>query len=527
MEEPSLPSDEGEGPREERLLAGASADGDGLGAENFRHLAEALPQLVWTADADGEIDYIGPQFARFCGFAEDAPDRLQWLQHIHPEDQEKTNEVWAAAVASGETYEHQLRMRGASGDYFWFAARAVPVRDGTGRIVKWYGLTTEIDRQKRAELALRDLSRQKEEFIAVLSHELRNPLASILIGYEALAAEAGDPRAKAEALRLMGVQLNHMTRLVDDLVDRSMLENGEVGMRRTVFPASDLVTRCQGEFGPQAREAGIALSCEENDEVWFEADEIRSWQCLSNVLANAIQFTPVGGRVRVEARREGDFVVIRVEDTGMGIEPEEMESLFEPFVRGSAARRLERDGMGLGLTLVRRFARLQEGEVTASSAGPDQGSVFEIRLPRGEPGRDMPEREVEASGKSQASEPARILVVEDNPKVGRSLQIFLEIEGHEVILVENGAGALETLDEECFDLVFCDLALGGGMDGPEVAERIVASGGEERPYLVALSGHASERDVKRSLEAGFDRHVAKPPELSELRECIVAAVERG
>ncbi len=520
MEDPTSTGDESGRPREERLLADASADGDSVGIENFRHLAEALPQLVWTADADGEIDYIGPQFARFCGFPEDDPDRLQWLQHIHPEDQETTTRVWAEAVASGETYEHQLRLRGASGDYFWFSARAVPVRDRDGRIVKWYGLTTEIDRQKRAELSLRELSRQKDEFIALLSHELRNPLAAIVTGYESLTAENGDPGEKEEALGLMGEQLKHMTRLVDDLVDRSMLENGEVVMQPSDFPAADLLARCRGEIGPLAREAGVTLSCGEGDDLWVQADRIRAWQCLSNVLSNAIQFTPAGGRVEVEIRSEDDQVVIRVEDTGLGIEPDELEPVFQPFVRGRAARRLERDGMGLGLTLVRRFVRLQGGEVTVSSDGTDLGAVFEIALPRGEPCRETPE------ASSAVPAPARVLVVEDNPRVGRSLQIFLEIEGHEVTLVESGERALESLDETSFDLVFCDLTLGGGMNGPEVAERIVADGGGERPYLVALSGHAAERDVRRSLEAGFDRHVAKPPELGELRECLAAVSGR-
>ena len=510
------------------LLGPVAAPRHDADVDNFRHLAEALPHLVWTAEANGRFDYIGPQFSRLCGLEVSEVDQSDWERRIHPEDQAAAMDAWWECVRSSQTYEAEFRIETEEGNFPWFRARAVPVcRAATGQIVKWYGVATEIHEHKQGQLLLQELGRQKDEFIAVLSHELRNPLAAMVSGFNTLTAPGAEDAQRVEAVEIMGRQLKHLARLADDIRDVAELDFGSVKLRTEKFDGRTILNRCRQEFMQAAEQKGIRFECVPDASVLIEADRFRTWQAVSNLVANALQFTPRGGTVRFGMRAEGEEAVFEVHDSGLGIEPEEQERILAPFSRGTAAARTQVDGLGLGLFLVRRMVEMQRGSVEVASAGRDRGSSFVLRLPLAEGSADQALKEntgTPAHG-AEAPKSGKILIVEDNDSVGQSLKIFLEIEGHKVELVTTGTEALDRLDQSDYDLVFCDISLGQSMDGTEVIRSFLASSETgERPYLVALSGHASEKDAQRSLEAGFDRHVAKPPELEDLRSCVASAL---
>ncbi|MFC7336799.1 ATP-binding protein [Haloferula chungangensis] len=507
-----------------------SAYDEQLGANNFRHLAEALPMITWTANPLGEIDYISSQFYRFTGVDANRPDALDWLSCVHPQDRKEMLLQWEGAVNKLEGYEHQFRLRAANGDYLWFTGKAVPVISNRGYVLKWYGATSEIDKQKRGELAMAEVAKQKDRFIAMLGHELRNPLAAVSLSYDILNDSQTSDAQRKKAFQLLGHQISHLKRLVDDTLDIVRLEGGGLDLITEAIEVNQLLMGTFESFEDSCQAQDLTLKVELAErELWVDGDEVRLSQCLSNLLSNAIKFTPKGGRISLTARPadDGESVFIAVGDSGVGMLKEEAGSLFKPFEQGNAAEALGKDGLGLGLAVVKQLVDLHGGVVTAQSDGLDKGSEFTIALPVIEAPQIEDPREEISSALETKPRTARVLIIEDNESVARALEIFLELDGHEVRHALEGISGLKAVEAGMPDVIFCDLTLPGELKGWDIAEAICDRYDEKaRPYLVALSGHAQQEYVERSLKAGFNRHVAKPPEPEVLRECVEVGLAR-
>jgi two-component system CheB/CheR fusion protein len=367
---------------------------------------------------------------------------------------------------------------------------------------------------------------RKDEFLAMLAHELRNPLAPIRNSIHIL-RYSDDPDLGVQALELAERQVTHMARLLDDLLDAARLTRGQVRLQKQTVDAGEAVTHAVAAVRQAAEERGHQLEVRVPlAPVILDADPVRLEQVLVNLLSNAIKYTEPGGRIWVMAERQGAEVLLSVRDTGIGIGPELLPRVFEPFVQADRSLERAQGGLGIGLTLVRWLVGLHGGSVQAFSAGPGHGSEFVVRLPAlsaAAPPVARPVRTAATERASPAREPAarprRVLVVDDEPAVAKSLAWVLKVDGHQVRVVHDGASALSAAREQASEVVLLDIAM-PGMDGYEVARRLRQTPGLEALRLVALTGYGDEAVRQRTREAGFDDHLVKPVNPDELARLL-------
>ncbi len=484
-------------------------------------LAEAMPQMVWTADPSGHVDYFNRRWYNYTGATPEQTMGHGWANAVHPDDREAIWVRWQHALQQGEPIELEHRLRGADGRYQWFLSRGLPYRDADGRIVKWFGTFTNIERQKRAEELLRAADRAKDEFLAMLGHELRNPLGAIAGAVRVLQlAETPDDRAN-RARDVIGRQLTHLSRLVDDLLDVSRVTMDKTVLARQPLNLADVVAHALSTWRSSGRLDRHRVSVEVSP-VWVDADETRIEQILSNLLANALKYTAAGGDLAVRVKPDGDAAILQVADSGVGIPPNLLERVFDLFVQGDGGLDRRQGGLGIGLTLVRRLVELHGGRVEAASDGPGRGSVFTVRLPRIEASAPLP-------GSGPAGRPPRrlrrVLVIEDNDDAREMLCTALRLIGHEVHEAVDGKTGLELATELRPDVALIDVGL-PGLDGYEVARRLGAVEGRESMRLIAITGYGQLEDRRRALDAGFDAHVTKPVAPDRLAELIDAGTPR-
>jgi PAS domain S-box-containing protein len=375
---------------------------------------------------------------------------------------------------------------------------------------------------KRKEEALRDADRRKDEFLAVLSHELRNPLAPIRNSLYILnrATPGGEQAKRAHAV--IERQVDHMGRLVSDLLDVSRIARGKIQLQPDRIDLRDVVTRTVDDhhsiFGP--REIAVQNRVPANP-VWVKGDATRLSQVLGNLLQNAAKFTDNGGAVSVELKRDGEHAVLCVRDNGVGIAADMIPRLFEPFTQADATLARSTGGLGLGLALVKGLAELHGGEVRAASDGLGKGAAFTVRIPltAESPSESTLER------KPVRPPARRVLVIEDNIDSAESLKEALELDQHEVAIAFTGPEGLKKAQAFLPDVVLCDIGL-PGMNGYEVARAFRANDQFHDMPLVALTGYASAEDQSKATEAGFDRHLAKPPNLDTLERILSELPER-
>jgi PAS domain S-box-containing protein len=497
--------------------------------QRFRGLAEAMPQIVCVLEPDGRPDYVNPNWISFSGLDLEATTRLGWERVLHPSDLAGARECRLLALRTRAPQDVELRYRAADGTYRWFLSRLAPVVEGD-RVVRLIGSAMDIEDRKRAEEALqranetlREADRRKDEFLGMLSHELRNPLAPIrnslyILGrLDATALQAR--RAKEVANR----QVAHLTRLVDDLLDVTRIARGKIELRRTELDVGALARRTAEDHRAMMQDRHLALAVEAPDRaVLVHGDETRLAQVIGNLLHNAAKFTPAGGRVTLAVAAEEGRAVIRVSDTGSGIEPEALRSIFEPFTQSKQTLARSEGGLGLGLALVKGLAALHGGDVSASSGGAGRGSVFAVTLPLASPARPVEaEHEVQVAATRGRR---RVLVIDDNRDAADSLAELVSMLGHRADVAYDGFAGLARAAEAPPDVVLCDIGL-PGMDGYECARQLRALSASREVRLVAVSGYAQPEDVARAMEAGFDAHVAKPPDPEQLAGLLSAGAD--
>jgi signal transduction histidine kinase len=375
---------------------------------------------------------------------------------------------------------------------------------------------------EKSEAALRVADRQKDEFLAILAHELRNPLAPLSLGVDLLVKHLGGRRAPVvgSTLARMKRQVDHMVRLIDDLLDISRITRGAIELKRRDVDLAAIIKASVENARPLIEGRGHVLTVEASSSVYALVDEMRIAQILGNLLHNAAKFSPKGGRILIGLAKEDKEAVIRVVDHGVGILPEQIQRMFDMFARIDRASGTGEPGLGIGLALARRLAEMHGGSLAASSAGEGLGATLTLRLPVQ---RSTPAREgVVANGAPHRPVPGdalRILVIEDNPDVADTIALWLEEMGHEVWVARTGPEGLHLVQEKAPNLVLCDLGL-PDMDGVEVCRRVRKLNIEIQPRMVALTGWGREDDRKRTREAGFDQHLVKPVDVEELDKVL-------
>jgi PAS domain S-box-containing protein len=400
----------------------------------------------------------------------------------------------------------------------WVAAVAYPLKDSAARVREVVLVHDDITTRRRAEDELREADRRKDEFLATLAHELRNPLAPIRNSLQILKMPRLDAVTLERSREMMERQVQHLVRLVDDLLDVSRVMRGKVELKRERVELATVVARAVETAQPLMEAQGHELAVTMPPEsLPLEADPVRLAQVVGNLLTNAAKYTEANGRIRLTALREGNEAVLRVRDGGIGIAPNMLPRIFELFVQVDHATARSQGGLGIGLTLVKNLVEMHNGTVEAKSEGLGKGTEFVVRLPLSARGREEPEGQEFAENRPVAPPPGhRLLVVDDNEDAADSLAMLLRLEGHEVRLTYDGPAALEMAKGYRPDMVFLDIGM-PGMDGYEVARRLRQQAGLENVRLAALTGWGQQEDRRRSAEAGFDHHLVKPVEPKDLQ----------
>ena len=362
--------------------------------------------------------------------------------------------------------------------------------------------------------------RRKNEFLGMLAHELRNPLAPIRNSVFLLRRGAfADPGSRERILGIVDRQVEHLTRLVEDLLDVTRITRGKVELRRERLDLTTLLARTADDHRPAARAARVELEMElPGSAVMVDGDPTRLMQIVGNLLQNAVKFSSPGGRVSLSLAARDGSAEIRVRDQGAGIDAALLERLFEPFVQGERTLARSGGGLGLGLALVKALAEMHDGSVAASSEGPGRGAEFRVTLPLA-PAEAVRTTRALLPAAALAAQPSRVLVVEDNPEVAESLRDLVEAFGHEVRVARSGDAALAEARLHPPDVVLCDIGL-PGMTGYEVARAFRGDPVLRHARLVAVTGYAQAEDRREAAEAGFDRHVGKPPDPTELERLL-------
>ncbi|WP_165373587.1 PAS domain S-box protein [Sorangium cellulosum] len=474
--------------------------------DRYRCLVEATAETVWITSPDGLTTSESPCWYAMTGQRPEEMLGLGWLESVHPDDRDRTLRRWTHAITTISRYEAEYRVRSADGGYRFTLARAVPVVDRDGRVREWVGMNIDITERKRAEESLREADRRKDEFLAMLAHELRNPLSAMQFALGVSQLSSVPEARRAWALSVMQRQLRQLGRMVDDLLDVSRITRGKIVLKKEPIDLRHVIHQAVAAAGPSIDASKHELSVAVGEgPYWVFGDPARLEQVIVNLLTNAAKYTREGGRIWLTAGREGAEVAIRVRDTGIGIPAEMLPRIFDLFEQAHPTLDPSRGGLGIGLTLVKRLVEMHGGAVSAASEGEGRGSELTVRLPvTEEPAR--PREQAAPSGRGLAR---RVLVVDDNRDHAQGLSLLLEQAGHAVALAHDGPSALETARRFAPEVILLDIGL-PDLDGYEVARRLREEQGERALRIVALTGYGQHDDRRRSREAGCDAHLVKP-----------------
>ena len=476
-----------------------------------------------------------PGVKEIFGFGPGEGERVEdYTGRIHPDDRRAWLDALARCRREGADLDQQYRVVWPDGSVRWVRDTGTMARDEDGAPLHLAGAVvdfTEVkqlqEREEAARARAEDASRAKDEFLAMLGHELRNPLSPIVTALQLMKLR-GDIRSTREQ-DVIQRQVTHLVRLVDDLLDVARITRGKVELRKEPLQLAEAAAKAVEMASPLFEQRHHTLRVDiPRHGLRIDADPVRLAQVISNLLTNAARYTEPGGRITLVARREDGHAVITVKDTGIGIGQDLLPRIFALFVQGRRGTDRAEGGLGLGLTLVRTLVRLHGGTVTARSEGVGRGSEFEVRLPAlADLGTDGAPRTATAVARESpaASTPRRVLVVDDNRDAAETLAEVLRAVGHDVVVAHDGPQALAAAERFRPEVAVLDVGL-PVMDGFELATHLRSRPPTARCRLVALTGYGQERDRARSREAGFDLHLVKPVDAERLLGAIEGEAER-
>ncbi|MDP5339095.1 MAG: ATP-binding protein [Nodularia sp. (in: cyanobacteria)] len=513
--------------------------------ERYRYLAESIPQLVWTADAEGNSDYFNSNWCEYTGLKMEHSVGYGWLTALHPDDVERAEQVWLNALSNGTLYETEYRFqRAADGCYRWHLGRGLPLKDEEGNVVKWFGTCTDIDEQKQileerahlleleqiARAKAETANRIKDEFLAVLSHELRTPLNAILGWSKLLQTRTFDQEKRLQALATIERNAKLQVQLIEDLLDTSRILQGKltlqitkINLTSTILSALDTM-----RLALETKSIQVTKIFEPNIGMIL-GDSTRLQQVVWNLLSNAIKFTPKGGKIAVELRQADDYAQVIVSDTGQGINSDFLPYAFDYFQQADSSSVRKFGGLGLGLAIVRNIVEMHGGMVKAESLGEGQGATFTISLPlrqddspslldTANPPTDLDVNSLLLAG-------VKVLIVEDDADSRDFVVFVLEQEGAEAIAVSSAFAALEVLILVKPDILVSDISM-PDMDGYMLIHQVrtlTPEAGGQIP-AIALTAYARDDDEQQALQAGYQMHLSKPVNTEKLVAAIVKLV---
>src|SRR5579883_186394 len=487
--------------------------------ERFRELAENINEVFWMTDPETtQMLYISPAFERVWGRSCQSlyEHPRSFLDAVHPEDKERVRIAVLEKQSRGEPTDKEYRVVRPDGSVRWVRDQAFPVRDATGRVYRMVGIAEDITERKTAQDALKEANRRKDEFLAILAHELRNPLAPIRNAVQVLRMkDVAEPKLRS-ARDIIDRQVQQMVRLIDELLDISRITRGKLQLRKERIDLTTAIHSAVEAARPgidmQGHELNVALP---PDTIYLDGDPIRLAQVFSNLLNNDAKYTEKGGHIWLTVERQGGEAVVSVRDTGIGIAADHMPRLFEMFSQVGTALDRSHGGLGIGLALVRGLVELHGGNVDAKSAGPHKGSEFTVRLPIVE---TTLKAQPELSGTNEQptfGPKCRILIADDLRDSVDSLAMMLRLAGHDIQTAHDGLEAVQAAATFRPDVILLDIGM-PKMNGYDAARHIRQQMGSKQMLLIALTGWGQEEDKRQAFEAGFDYHLTKPVEASVL-----------
>ena len=502
------------------VTARRQAEADLQQSEKRLHLALAAAHGgTWFLDPETGDCIFSEEARKLLELPADAPSTLQAvLAKVHPSDRPGVQARIETAKNRVAPYQVEFRVILPDGSTRWIAVQAEPC-DATGGDRRLLGLVQDISERRSTEEELRAVDRRKDQFLAMLAHELRNPLTPVRNATEILrSVDSDDPRLR-QAVRIIDRQTTHMERLIEDLLDVARISQGGLELKREDVALADVLTQAIELSRHRIEERGQRLDlrlCPPS--VRLSCDPVRLCQVFANLIDNAAKYTDEGGEIRMQARANGSEALIRVSDTGRGITAEELPYLFNGLARKRPRPAPPLAGLGLGLSIVKRLVSMHEGKVSATSAGIGQGSCFEVRLPL-EPCLESASGSRLAGGKKEHRSQIRILVVDDDQDIAESTAMLLQSMGHEVDLATSGKEALGRARERRHQLVLLDIEL-GDTDGLEVARRLRQLPHGRDMRIAAVTGYGDTQTRREVRAAGIDRHLLKPLRPEALGELL-------
>jgi two-component system, chemotaxis family, CheB/CheR fusion protein len=495
--------------------------------DRFERAVAATRDGIWDwPNVRNDAMWWSPMCYEILGYESNEFPSLysKWIELIHPEDAERVRQTTIPHQGNCYVELHrsfEYRMRHKSGDYRWFEHRTLIVNDDSGKAVRMTGSIVDIQVRKELEQSLRDQVRHRDDFLAVLSHELRNPLGAVTNALALFRKEGHSVEQDEIAFRIINEQAHHMSRLLDDLLDVSRVSHNKFELRKTEFSLQETVTDVLDSVRTRAERNGVKLQLKMAEcPVRIVADRDRILQCQVNLVGNAIKFTKRGGLVEYSIREDQGMACIEVRDNGVGMSEALSKKIFELFSQGANEPRNGDSGIGVGLALVRSIGELHDGTVTAHSDGLEKGSVFTMKLPLcshpiwiGKEKKDVTE------SKTEIGHSKKVLVIDDLPEGRSMLAQLLSLEGYDVIEAETGMAGLQMAVDQNVDVALIDLGL-PDISGHEVAKRIRERSENRSMRLIAITGYGQASDMVKTQESGFHYHLTKPVDLERLFELL-------
>jgi PAS domain S-box-containing protein len=482
----------------------------------FRSMADNAPVLIWVNGVGG-CQFVNKEYLRFVGCTQEDVAGMNWVRLVHPDDVEGYLQSYRRAFSRQQPFMAHCRFRRADGEYRWLSSSGAPRLRSDGTFLGYVGCSVDVTDIKASEEALREADRRKDDFLAMLGHELRNPLAGVVTGAQVLSMlDLGEDAREMQAV--IARQASYMSQIVDDLLDVSRIARGKLTLRRQHVNLNpllrDTIKDYQRSHAMADCELRLALP---SGDVWVWADPTRITQAVSNLIHNSYKFSDGPNEISVDVQTDAAQrqVLISVTDRGIGMTQETIARIFEPFNQADTSLERSRGGLGLGLALAKGLVELHGGVVTAASPGLGRGSTITIALPCSEA------PVVETSPPvDHAYNARRVLIIDDRRDAILPLTKMLQMEGHLVDTAMDGPGGLAKAAEFRPDVVLCDIGLAGEMNGYEVVKALRAEPQLGNIYLVAVTGYGQEEDRRLAKEAGFDFHLTKPLGRDQLMELL-------